>query len=337
MKRILTVLLACVLCFTVFSTSVFRVFAYDVTENEFSDEEMVDLLLEELTELKSKIYYDSSNEDYKTRIQQIDEALEDLGVCKLTSEELYDFLLDHSTDDSDLPLYQITKPTSTSTVTWYLYTLNNQPLDSSLSDSPSYDIQRLIAVGNNPGGMLITTKESVALFKNKSIVVSNILSTSWDILSIYIQKAIGLIPVLGLTPYELLFSSLSSSISSSSASVNNCYFSYHCISTLEFTYVKDYGASDDDYSLTKCSNKATITVKFSGLITANSATSSYDYSTTLTTSSTYYGSLHTAMVYYSNNSSCYDYISSYTISAFDDQFTYSISLPNPLLGPGQIY
>ena len=61
-------------------------------------------------------------------------------------------------------------------------------------------MQRLVAVGNNPGGTLVTGEDNYKFFSNKPILGKLIA----NLLVIYAQKAIGLLKVIQWLPYELL-------------------------------------------------------------------------------------------------------------------------------------
>ncbi len=335
MKKGIAVFVTLSLCFSLLLYPSHSV-AASTDDSFLSTEEQIDLLFDELAQLRATELLNEDSFDYSERLAEIEDSLEKLGVKKLSDYELEDFFdstaSPETVSDDTVPVYQVTKPTNTDTLTWYLYNSPYQPYDYTDPDTDYYDIQRLIAVGNNAGGMLVTGEDNVLLYSNKKISISDILTTCF---SIYIQKSIGGIStILAWTPYELLFSSTSSS---NKAVFNTCYATHRCVSTIEYTYVKPANSSDSYYKICKYSNKLAIATNVHGAAVANSVATTYSLLKSYSISSTYYSNIQMAMYGYVNGSAYYDYIPSYTISAHDGAYTYTAYVPNPMVGPGQLY
>lgn len=284
---------------------------HDKQINELFDELSETVALSLLTENTVE------SQNYETKINQIDNELASLGVESLSDEELEDFFI-----QKGIPTTRVSQPSDTNTVKWYLYTVKNQSYGST-----KYDIQRLFATGNNPGGMLVTGKDNEKFYSGLELLANGAKTA----ISIYVQKAIGSIPVIGLTPYELLFTN------SPSAAFNSSYVTHRCVSNIEFTYVKKSSQSDDEYALSKFSNRLSIAIHTHGAAVVNGVPKTYSQERTTTTYSDHYGSIINAIQAYINNTRYYDYIPSYKITSYDNRYSKTVSVPNPLAGPGQIY
>lgn len=320
MKRKMSFVLVAVLVFS-FLVSPFG-FSLTANAQELMTEERISSLLDELTEnlaLSMVVDDDLIIKECEAKITKIEQQLETLGVTKLSNTELAQFF-----EEKNIPQTRglITKPENTDTVKWYLYNYTNYSYNSK-----KYDVQRLIAVGNNPGGMLVTGADNVKFYSGKQ-KLANAVSTA---VSIYVQKAIGFIPVIKWTPYELLFSNTSSN------AFNSSYVTHRCVSSIAFSFVKESTQSDDYYSLSFYSNKLSIAVNAHGAAVVDSVPSTYSEHKTETISADYYSSITAAIQSYTGAAGCYDYIDYYEIQSYDGEYTKNAYVPTPLVGPGQIY
>ncbi len=290
-----------------------------VMASDDNTEEQINLLFNDLAENRA-LFLLNENSDNNQRLQnenfQIERKLSDLGVKELNEEELLQFF-----DEKGVVPTRMGKPGDSNTVKWYLYTSRDLSYGSK-----KYDVQRLIAVGNNPGGMLVTGEDNVEFYSNKQ-KAANAVQTA---ISIYAQKAIGLVKFIQWTPYELLFSS------SSSNAFNSSYVTHRCVSSIEFSYVKPSSSSDSDFALCKFSNKLSVAAHAHGAAVVNSQPKTYSQEKTQTVSSDKYGSTTSAIQAYGNGT-YYDYMSSYQIQSYGGQYSKTAYVPNPMAGPGQIY
>ena len=287
-----------------------------MSDQNSENDEVIDGLLIEFSE-KNAMYFLNESSGMRNEIELIEKKLYDIGVKALNEDELTQFL-----EEKDSPLLRVSRPGSTNTVKWFLYT--NHELDYK---GKKYDVQRLVAVGNNPGGMLVTGQDNVKFYSNKQLIANGAVYA----VSLYAQKAIGLIPIIRWTPYEVLFSS------SSSNTFNSNYVTHRCVSSIEFFYVKPAATSDSNYVLCKFSNRLSIAANAHGAAVVNSNPTTYSVQMTETISSDYYCSTSRAMKAYANNRTYYDYIPFYNIYSYDKKYSKAVYVPNPLAGPGQIY
>lgn len=317
LSKILRKIIALSLSFTMLLSinGVIPVVAADVME-----EDDVSQLFNEMTENIALALLSDDLEDvskYESKISQIEEQLAELGVKKLSEAEV-DILLENNENVSA----RVSQPESTDTVTWFLQSYEDYEYNSEI-----YDVQRLIAVGKNPGGLLVTGEDNAKIYSGQELL-ANAVTTA---VSIYVQKAIGLIPIYGWTPYELLFSNSPSNV------FNSNYVTHRCVSTIVFTYVKKASQTEDAYSLSFFSNSITFAIHAHGASVVDSVPSTYSVEKTETVSSDNYSLIPSAIQAYNGNRGRYDYITSYVIESYDGKYSKTISVPNPQVGPGQIY
>lgn len=311
LKRIMAVMLCLIMCLSMH---------IPVSASNNTREEKIGILFDKMTENLAEYLLDDNSENaynIQAKTAEIENELSLMGVQKLSDEELHQFLA-----DKGIPSTKVSKPADTNTVNWYLNTYSNYT-----SGSQKYDIQNLIAVGNNPGGMLITGADNVEFYSKKQKLANAVKNA----INIYAQKAIGTIPVIQWTPYELLFSNSASNV------FNSNYVTHRCVSSIEFSFVKKSSQSDDYYSLCKFSNKLSIAVNTHGAAVVNSQPKTYSKNTNKTISSDNYNSVSSAVHAYANNYTNHDYISYYNIESYDGEYSKKAYVPNPMAGPGQIY
>lgn len=310
-KKLLSIALAAVMVLGMGTTA----FASSST-----NENQINILFDEMTEsLALSLLADNSADarKYNTKVDQIENQLSALGVQKLSEEELNKFFDDRGVESS-----RVSQPPNSNTVTWYLYNYSNYQYNST-----NYDVQRLIAIGNNPGGMLVTGQDNVSFYSGKQKVANAVTNA----VGIYAQKAVGTIPIVQWTPYELLFSNSSANV------FNSSYVTHRCVSSIAFTYVKKASQSDDYYSLSLYSNKLSLAVNAHGAAVVNSVPKTYSEHKTNTITADYYNSIPAAIQSYNGTTGRYDYISRYEIESYDGEYSKQVYVPNPLAGPGQIY
>lgn len=320
MKRRISIALVAVMLFSLCISS--SGFALTANAQAALTEEQIGVLFDAMTESMALAMVTDDEamiQKCETEISKIERQLDLLGVSELNENELNQFFEEKG---QALPQWLITKPENSDTVKWFLYNYSNQSYGSK-----TYDVQRLVAVGNNPGGLLVTGEDNVKFYSGKE-KLANAVSTA---VSIYVQKAIGYVPVIKWTPYELLFSNTSSN------AFNSSYVTHRCVSSIVFSYVKESSQSDDYFSLSFYSNKLSIAVNAHGAAVVDSVPTTYSEHKTETVSADYYGSITAAIQSYRGESGCYNYIPCYEIESYDGEYTKDAYVPNPMAGPGQVY
>lgn len=322
LKRVIAMLLCCV---CVFSLS--AVARAETTQE--ARQAQIEALFDEMTEAKalSLLHGDEnavSTQSSTTNIEQIEEELLRLGVRRISGSELDTYL--NKIGDGTVGL-NVEKPANTNTTNWYLYSYT-----SNYYNSKRYDVQRLVAVGNNPGGMLTTGAKHHEFYSNKPIIPDEAINT---LASIYVQKAIGTIRVVGWTPYELLFNHEEIR----TYGYDSYSVAYQCVLSVAFTYVKETGQSEDYYELSFYSNKLSLayTLYFGFVRNGKAYSHSVDKTNTIYADN-YNNAVTPAIQSYLGLGNSYDYIYSFEIKALDDTYTAGkFYVPTPMAGPGQIW
>lgn len=254
-----------------------------------------------------------------SRVEQIEEELLRLGVRQVLGSELSSYL---TRNDGTIAVPNVEKPADTNTVKWYVY---NYTYNS--YGSKRYDVQRLVAVGNNAGGTLVTGEDNYKFYSGKTLM-ANLVDNA---LSIIVQKAIGQVKFLQWTPYELLFST------STSNAFNSSYVTYRCVSSIAFSYVKESSQSDDYYELSYCSNKFSIAATAHGAAVVDSVPKTYSVDKTATVSADNYSAIIPAIESYLNIGEENNYIYYFDLQSYDGAYTKRAYVPTPLAGPGQVW
>lgn len=167
----------------------------------------------------------------------LENDLKVLGVKKLSQKEVKEHF-----SDPDVITAQTIVPPSTSAINWYAYNYTYY------KNNVSYAVMDLYAQGLNGNSNLAVGANGAVLYSNKEILVKNIT----NIASMYVQKAIGQIPVVSWLPYEFLFSN------NTNVTNNSHVITHRSLSTVCFNYVKLTGQSDDYLDLTFRSNMITV-------------------------------------------------------------------------------
>ena len=274
MRKVISIVCSVVLCMSIVLASVGQVSALE-NADVANREEQISALFDEMTEnlalsLLNEAIADESSVSSQAAVQEdladIDEQLAELGVRQVEGDELAEILNRESVHSPVAP--QASKPADTNTTKWYVYNYI-----SNSYGGKKYDVQRLVAVGNNPGGTLVTGEDNYKFFSNKPILGKLIA----NLLVIYAQKAIGLLKVIQWLPYELL-----GPAESTSNAFSSCYVTYRCVSTIAFSYVKESSKSDDYYELSFYANKFSIAVNIHGASVVNSTPKTYSDNKTAT-------------------------------------------------------
>lgn len=260
-----------------------------------------------------------NTEFYNNEISRIETQLELLGVEILDSADvaIYSEGTDTISSRGTVP-----QPANTNTVKWYSITNSNYS-----HNSQTYSVKQLIAVGYNPGGLLVTGKNNDPFYTEQE-KFANAVSNAFKL---YIQKAIGLILIIQWTPYELLFSNTESNIFRSS------YITHWCVSSIMFTYVKLSSQSDDEYRLCYFSNRLELAVNAHGASVVDGSPHTYSKQSDLLLTADNYASKSAAVDAYNGLISPYSYIYYYEAQSYDGAYTKRIYVPTPLEGPGQVY
>ena len=328
MRKVISIVCSVVLCMSIVLASVGQVSALE-NADVANREEQISALFDEMTEnlalsLLNEAIADESSVSSQAAVQEdladIDEQLAELGVRQVEGDELAEILNRESVHSPVAP--QASKPADTNTTKWYVYNYI-----SNSYGGKKYDVQRLVAVGNNPGGTLVTGEDNYKFFSNKPILGKLIA----NLLVIYAQKAIGLLKVIQWLPYELL-----GPAESTSNAFSSCYVTYRCVSTIAFSYVKESSKSDDYYELSFYANKFSIAVNIHGASVVNSTPKTYSDNKTATVVAENYNAILPAIASYLNEGGCYGYMYSVDIECCDGAYTRTAYLPTPLSGPLQI-
>lgn len=316
-KNFLALILCTAMCFGI-STETHAVENSEKVSN--GNEEQIADLFEEMAEcIVSSLLTDGQSDECQRTIADIEEQLSALGVHEMGEEEISDFF---SLNNVASP--RVSQPADTNTVKWYMSERKNYTYNSE-----AYDIQLLTAIGNNPGGMLVTGADNAEFYSNENKVVGSVVS----LVSIYLQKGIGTIPlkIVQWSPYELLFSNTSTNV------VNSSYVTHRCVSAITFAYVKKSSQSDSNYTLSHFSNQISVAINAHGAAVVDSVPKTYSKEETFTNRSDTYCNIEAAIKAYNGTSARYDYIESYTMYSYDEQYSIIAEVPNPLVGAGQIY
>jgi hypothetical protein len=175
---------------------------------------------------------------------QLENQMESLGAVKLDQEQV-DALKSipsatsaaaSSTLLKAIPLVTPTTPDSTTYTNWWMltYTYNG------------YNVKEVYAQAKAVGSPLWHSSSAV------NAGISNVvINTATTIMTEYAEKALGLIPVVAWTPYELFISDFQNNQSITT----NCYYiNYADLSTVCFSYAKPVSKSDSYWVETYVSN-----------------------------------------------------------------------------------
>lgn len=244
-KKVIPIILCSVMFFTFSSIG----FAANENAKDIANlkvevqKEKIQKTLEELQTSRAKKLLEQEKKDkvdvleLESNETSLEKDLEALGVKKLSQKEVKAHF-----SDKDVITAQTVVPPSTSAINWYAYNYTYT------RNNVSYAVTDLYAQGLNGNSNLAVGANGAVLYSNKEIIVQNIT----NIASMYVQKAIGLIPVVAWLPYEFLFSS------NSNVTNNSHVITHRSLSTVCFNFVKLTGQSDDYQQLTFRSNMITV-------------------------------------------------------------------------------
>ncbi len=310
-NRIVSLVLVLIMCMiTPIDAAVTEKYIDQQLKNEIKEQK-----IDELLDTISSLQFETKKSFNSIEIKQINRDLKRLGVQELSTSEVNSFLAKIGEKQ------MIPSTRSGNTVKWYTSTFDYW------DNGTKYNIKRLRAVGNSEGGMLVNHLQDYVFYSNAEKAIN----VTTDMLSIYVQKGIGQIPIIGWLPYELAFSN------NSNNKAKRNQVSARDVSTIMFTFIKRDNQSDDYYTLTKYSNRVKITIINSGMGYEDGEELDYYDKKSKVVYSPYFYSSSVAFERYKNNNIIYDYISHYTIYSYNKEYSKDIYLPNPLAGPGQIY
>lgn len=175
-------------------------------------------------------------------IENCENRLAELGVIEITYEEMLEMFPDSNMNISDTT-NGIVVPPSSSSVKWYA----SSPATYYMNGIP-YKLQFLYAQGIGTGTNLCEMF-SGRLYETKEYVFQAL----QEMAGIYVQKAIGLIPLVQWTPYELAFSGPNETYTSTEHSLV-----YSALETACFAYVYPVSLGENYIQLTFSSNTYTI-------------------------------------------------------------------------------
>lgn len=210
------------------------------------------------------------------KIAQYDAQLAELGVNEMDPDDVQDLPGNAAQTYSR---YTMTCPSSTQNVKWW------DKKETVTYNNVKYSIQLVYAQNLNGKSSLAfgTDSKNITLYKDKNFSVSKIKTLA----SIYVQKAIGLVPIVQWTPYELLFSESESK----NVTCDKHLVTYRGNQTVCFGYAaKASSPKDQDLALVTNSISVAATQTFAGYKSGRAFTKSHDYSFTSTASK--YGSAY---------------------------------------------
>lgn len=211
----------------------------------------IERILAELGELRAKSLsdeneYTRNGDDVEYRINELESELTDLGVEVLTQDEVAELMGESGNA-------RVTVPDSTKNVKWYSANVTQ------LYNGDSYTVKKVYAQGLNGASTLCVVDATAQLFDKNDILINEDSQLGEELLSIYVQKLIGMSKVIGWTPYELLFNLEDTENAETVVSLTYTY-----ITTVCFCFVCP---SDADETEESCSYIST-SVSFDGDIIA---------------------------------------------------------------------
>lgn len=294
-------------------------------EAENADEQRqsaeVDAMINRIGELRAKQLLEEemvddsmnriSSSGKESQIQTIENELLSLGVDILTKDEVDSIVGENSV--------RAVVPDTTTSVRWYSYT------STYTYSGEEYVVQRVYAQGRTSASNLCVIDSGKTLYDCEGVAITE----NTDILSIYVSKAVGMIPWLSYLPYELTggtFTYLSGTVD------EVCSATYSIVGTVCFSYVypEEDGESAQMLSYVSTSFNMSATVSVAGMQNGQTYAYSCD-DISGTTSATNYASLSTAVesyVYGSTSTGC-SYVHYIRFYGPDGQLGTQVNLPQP--------
>ena len=238
----ISILLVLVLLMTSISTTVF---ANESANNQILEDQqnLIDELFDERAELICKEQYD--------KLDEIDQTLSELGVTKLSHEEVAERFF----DESDASPY-VTKPAD-GNIHWYLYS-TTLPWEH---DGHTYEVHTLIAQATDQDSSL-KEKSSVSVELSSPSVIkagtTNALKTlATDLAGKHIPGA-----SIALTVYDTLKNFMTDISPSTEISGASIIYSYSHVTTAAYKYVRPYGGSEYEEELSLSSTKGVTAIGY---------------------------------------------------------------------------
>lgn len=290
--------------------------SYAVAEGD-NNEQAIIALIDSLLEYNSmKIRMGIQTAQPDSREMEILGEMEKLGAEMLSESDINQILANHKELRS-----RVGVPSSSSDIQWISTRINKTV------NGTQYEVQHISAIAR-------TTNTNLAFGGAQTLYSGQNypLDPDKEFVKIYVQKAIGMIPIVQWLPYEFFFTNAATS--------DYAAATYTGLTSACFSFVKPYGQSDSYQQLMLTSNY----LRFSGTIGASgvangspcSATKIFDQST----GSEYFASTDAAISAYLINTQKHSFIPSVTMA-----FAYNGSLPQcsltlqvPMfIGMGQVY
>lgn len=327
-RRIVTaIMVACILFFSLLgdrnvaaeddgnAISQKKTLAVDALINQIGELRAEKILKEELS-LNSRVdeangISDARETDLDDQIEDLERSLQELDVEILSDDQINEMMGDDGV--------RAVVPGSTSSLKWYssraTYTYWGQ----------EYMVHRVYAQALSSASNLAVIDSGSTLYDCEDVVITE----NTDILSIYVSKAVGLVPWLSYLPYELTggtFTYLSGTVD------EVCSATYSIMGTVCFSYVYPIEDGDDweMLSFVSTSFKMAAAVSVAGVQNENPYAYTYD-EINGTTASTNYSSLEMAVQAYVNGASAprNSYVDYIQFKGPDGKLAAHVNLPTP--------
>lgn len=237
------------------------------------------------------------------------------GVTEMSSEEVNDLLESSNCSDNQIKLLS-----SSSNCRWWTNTVTKIKYNNKY-----YDVKLEYAEGQNLNCNLNNGGDGVKLYNKANVAVDKLS----ELASIYVQKAIGQIPIICWTPYELLFSN------NTNVTSNSHNITYRSTGTVCFAFVKLSSESAVNYIESYASNS--ISIASTHVIAGYKNGTPFTKSTNKTNSSTAstFASVADAIKSYAKMQLGRDFIENYSFYNWNKQYAIKQSLVQPVY-PSQV-
>lgn len=308
--KILSILLSLIVVFLLPSSALQVYAAETLNEQTLQEAAAVDELINELGRLRLCLLTNEESAENSALAANIQLTLEE--QIQLLEDELLTYHVDilDTAEAAELTgeEYSVnaTVPSTTSSVKWYSYE------STYIYNGTTYHTQRVYAQGLNSSSNLAEINVAYTLYDDKNVAVHE----HDSLISIYASKLIGLVPVLGWTPYELL---LPSDVVLDGIVSEACSVAYSYIETVCFAYVYPVTAGESSERLSHVSTSISGSASISIAGIENGAAYSYSgISKDFDASATNYASITASIDAYLDGSpfSMYSYI---TLPIYDEE------------------
>lgn len=284
----------------------------------------IERILTELGELRAEAILDENERtrdgaSVECRVNELESELIDLGVEILAQDEVAE-LMGKSGNA------RVTVPGTTNSVKWYSANVRQ------LYNGDPYTVQKVYAQGLKTTSTLCGADSEKQLLDSCDILIDGDSQIGGELLSIYVQKAIGMIPLIGWTPYELLFTSTDGSLDDYSDVNTAVSITYSYVTTVCFCFVcpADVGQTPEDCSYVSTSVNLAGTITAAGVKDGTAYVKHTDVSKT--TNATNYASSLVAAEWYVNKTTeptIYSYARKAEFRDNDDLVVFTLQFPTP--------